>query len=280
MRSRQVGPRRSDSLESYRRGTRILAGVALLVLIAALISDALATNFWARHALLAGVTASVIVVMLSVAVVNEVIERRRRRRWSVLAQYAMFEMVRAARLIWTTVIELAELVPSSTPHARWVDEAGDAVRDTPLLDRAMRELVADDGRRHILHDEIVALAADSDEILAKWAGVMLNGDLYAEIVDRHVELAGDVAWLGDVLDNTEPPDDADRKRRARSSAAARGFEDRASEDWIAERVITIAQLAAELDRATLEVALRIVPLEWWEERLGTPPTIADAGTRS
>jgi hypothetical protein len=279
MRPRQVGPRRSDSLDSFRRGTRILAGAALLVLIAGIISDALAASFWARHALLAGVIASVIVVMLSVAVVNEVVERRRRRRWSVLAQFAMFEMVRAARLIWTMVIELAGLVPASTPHARWVDEAGDAVRDTPRLDKAIRDLVADDARRHILHDEVVALAAYSEEMLAKWAGVMLNGDLYAEIVDRHVELAGDVSWLGDVLDNTEPPDDAARKRRARSSAAARGFEDRASEDWIAERVMMIAQLGAELDKATLEVALRIVPLAWWEERLGTPPTIADAGTR-
>ena len=41
----------------------------------------------------------------------------------------------------------------------------------------------------------------------------------------------------------------------------------------------IVQLAAELDKATLEVALRIVPLEWWEERLGTAATIANTGTR-
>ena len=260
------------------RRARILAGVALLVLIAGLISDALATSFWARHALLAGVTASVIVVVLSVAVVNEVIERRRRRRWSVLAQYVMFELVRGARLIWTTVVELTGLVASDIPHARWVDEAAALVRDIPRLDTAIRELVADDARRRILHEEIVRFAAYSDEMLGRWAELMLNGDLYAEIMDRHVELAGDVSWLGNVLDNTEPPDDAVRKRRARSSAAARGFEDRATEGWIAERVAMITKLAAELDKATLEVALRIVPLEWWEERLGTPPTIVGVQT--
>jgi hypothetical protein len=176
MRPRQVGPRRSDSLDSYRRGTRILAGVALLVLIAAVISDVVAAGFWARSALLAGVTASVIVVMLSVAVVNEALERRRRRRWSVLAQYVMFELVRGARLIWTTVIELARVVPSGIPHARWVDEAA-AVRDTPRLETAIRELVADDARRHILHDQIVGLAAWSDDMLGRWAEVMLNGDV-------------------------------------------------------------------------------------------------------
>ncbi len=279
MTPRRVGPRRSDSLDSYRRGTRILAGVALLVLIAAVISDVVAAGFWARHALLAGVTASVIVVMLSVAVVNEALERRRRRRWSVLAQYVMFELVRGARLIWTTVIELARLVPSGIPHSRWMDEAVGAVRDTPRLENAIRELVADDARRRILHNEIVRLAASSDEMLGRWAEVMLNGDLYAEIMDRHVELIGDISWLGDVLDNAEPPEDPVRRRRARSSPAAR-VERTATEEWVAKRVLIIVQLAADLDKATLEIALRIVPLEWWEERLGTAATIANTATRN
>jgi hypothetical protein len=34
-------------------------------------------------------------------------------------------------------------------------------------------------------------------------------------------------------------------------------------------VVVIAQLAEELDRTTLELALRIVPVEWWGARLGT-----------
>lgn len=279
MKGRNVGPRRSDSFGFYRRATRILAGVAVLVLVAAIVSDALAASFWARHALLAGIASSVIVVMLSVAVVNEVIERRRRQRWSILAQYVMFELIRGARLIWTTVIELTRLVASDLPHARWLDEAAEAVRDTARLDVVIRELVADDTRRRILHEDIVRLAAHCDEVLGRWAEVMLNGDLYAEIMDRHVELAGDVSWLGNVLDNTEPPDEEARRRRAWSSAAAQGFEDRATEEWIAQRVVMIAQLAAELDTATLEVAVRIVPLEWWEERLGTAPTIAQPARR-
>ena len=39
----------------------------------------------------------------------------------------------------------------------------------------------------------------SDELLGRWAGVMLNADVYAEIIDRHVELVGDLAWLGTLL---------------------------------------------------------------------------------
>jgi hypothetical protein len=40
-------------------------------------------------------------------------------------------------------------------------------------------------------------------------------------------------------------------------------------DWLADRIVLITQLAEELDRSTLELALRIVPVQWWEERLGT-----------
>ena len=37
---------------------------------------------------------------------NEVLERRQRERWSVLAQYALFDLVRTARLVWTGLLEL------------------------------------------------------------------------------------------------------------------------------------------------------------------------------
>lgn len=61
------GPRRSESVESYLRETRVIAAVALLALIGGVVSDGLAGRFWDRHALLASLVASVIVVMLSVA---------------------------------------------------------------------------------------------------------------------------------------------------------------------------------------------------------------------
>jgi hypothetical protein len=37
--------------------------------------------------------------------INEAVERRKRRRWSVLAQFVMLELVRQARLVWH--VELA-----------------------------------------------------------------------------------------------------------------------------------------------------------------------------
>jgi hypothetical protein len=77
----------------------VLAAIAVLAVLAGVVLDTAEGSFWVRHALLAGLVSSLIVVMLSVAVLNEVLEPRRRRRWSVLAQYVMLELVRNARLL-------------------------------------------------------------------------------------------------------------------------------------------------------------------------------------
>src|SRR6202035_4823573 len=112
----------------------------------AIVSDALAGGFWSDHPVLAGLLSSVIVVMLTVALVNEAVERRSRDRWRVLAQYVMLQLVRDARLVWTSFAELAGLMPAHD-HAEDTDvlvaagsiEAGSrAVRATAGLAAAPR----------------------------------------------------------------------------------------------------------------------------------------------
>src|ERR1700676_752961 len=105
-----TAPRRSRSVEALLWRPLALAILALAVLVGAVVSDVLDGSFWVRHALLASLVGSVVVVMLTVAVVNEILERRRRRRWSVLAQYVMFELVRNARMIWSGILDLAGLL--------------------------------------------------------------------------------------------------------------------------------------------------------------------------
>src|SRR5271154_2981897 len=118
MSPRHAGPRRSESVKSYLRQTRAGAALAVLALAAAIASEQFAEHLWVHHPLLAGLVSSAIVVMLSVAVVNEALEIRRRRRWSVLAQYVMLELVRDARMVWTGVTDLAGLTPAdANPQA-------------------------------------------------------------------------------------------------------------------------------------------------------------------
>jgi len=111
MTRRTLGPRRSDSLRTYVRTTRIIGGLSVLVLAAAVVWDIVSDEFWVRHTLFTGLVASLIVVAVTAAVLNEVLERRQRQRWSVLAQYALFELVSTARLVWAGLLEVAGLAP-------------------------------------------------------------------------------------------------------------------------------------------------------------------------
>jgi hypothetical protein len=245
----------------------VLAIVALLALAGGIVSDVVGGSFWARHALLAGLAASVIVVMLSVAVINELLERRRRQRWSTLAQFVMLALVRDARLIWTGVLVQVGLLGPDETRPDSVAVNSRIARDTPRLAAAVRGAIADDAVRRGLGDAIALLAADTNETLGRWAAVMLNADIYAEVIDRHVELIGDIGWLSSLLDNADLPVDHPRYRRATSNPAVQ-IEGQIAGEELARRIVVITQLAEELDRNMLELARRIVPLEWWRARLG------------
>jgi hypothetical protein len=271
---RDSGPRRSASVDAYLRGTRALAAIALLALVAGVLSDALERRFWADHPLLAGLVASVIVVMLTVALVNEALERRSTQRWSVLAQYVMLQLVRDARLVWTGVAGLAGLIPAD-PYAsegdiltatRSIEAGRGAVRDTERLTIELRQLMADADKRKRLQDGVTTFVENNDAVLGRWAAVMLNADVYAEVVDRHVELAGDLAWLSSLLGFGLSQDDG-RTHKARSHPAAL-IEGPLDDEELVQRLAAITQLAEQLDRGTLAVALRIVPVDWWREQLG------------
>jgi hypothetical protein len=263
-----TAPKRTRSVNWHLWQRRALALLALVVLAAGVVSDVVVGSFWLRHALLASVVGSVIVVMLSVAVINEVIETSRRRRWRVLAQYVMFELVQNARMIWSTVLELAGLSAEEGSRRELVDAGRQVVRDTPRLTASVRDIVNADDRFASLRSEVAFLAEHADDVLGRWAGVMLGSEVYAEVIDRHVELGGDVAWIAGIFDATYPPSDIRRQRRARSSPAVE-IESELGAEWLSDRIVVITQLAEELDRRTLELALRIVPVRWWEERLGT-----------
>src|SRR5215475_7533199 len=76
MRRHDAGPRRSAAVYPYLRETRLLAAVAVAGLVAGVAADVVGVPFWIDHPLLAGLTANVIVVLLSVAVLNEVLQNR------------------------------------------------------------------------------------------------------------------------------------------------------------------------------------------------------------
>jgi hypothetical protein len=269
------GPRRSSSPRSYVRATRAATVVALLVLAAGVVSDSLGGGYWERHGLIAGMTASFIVVLLSVGIVNETIARRARSRWRLLAQYVTLQLVENARLIWTEVVELAGKMPAGMRTDSILNSGAGVVRDTSSLAEAVQEVLNDHDRRERLHEALARFVGVSDEILGRWAAVMLCADDYAELIDRHVELATQISWLDSLLDATDGESDGSDGHGARRNHPAVQFEGKLEDESLASRIVIITQLAEQLDRRTLGFARMIVPLAWWEERLGA---ITSAGS--
>ena len=275
MARRTVGPRRADSLRTYVRATRIIGGLSVLVLFGAIAWDLANDGFWSRHALFASLVASLIVVAVTAAVLNEVLERRQRERWSVLAQYALLDFVRAARLVWTGLLELAGLAPDGELGDEALSAGSEAVRDTPRLVAAMDEMLASADRREQLHRLIARLLGNGQEVLVRWADVMVNSGTYAEIIDRHVELYSRLYWWGSVLDETEPLEEhLSRPRLSRVSPATQATGP-VEDEWLRDNLVAIAQLAESLDRGSFELAMRIVPLDWWTAQLPDRPSTAE-----
>jgi len=275
MARRTVGPRRSASPRTYVRSTRIIGGLSVLVLGGAVAWDLANDRFWLHHTLLTGLVASLIVVAVTVAVLNEVLERRQRERWSVLAQYALFDLVSTARLVWTGLLELAGLAPDELE-----DEAlaagSEAVLDTPRLSAAIHEMLASPDRREQLHRLIARLRAHGEEVLGRWADVMVNSGTYAEIFDRHVELYSRLFWWGSVLDESDPLDEhLNRPRLSRISPATQASGP-IEEEWLRDNLVAIAQLAESLDQSSFDLAMRIVPIEWWTAQLPDRPSTAES----
>jgi hypothetical protein len=271
-----VGPRRTDSLRTYVRATRIIGGLSVLALCAAVAWDLANDGFWVRHTLLTGLVASLIVVAVTAAVLNELLERRQRQRWAVLAQYALFQFVRGARLVWTGLLELAGLVPDGELGDAALAAGSEVVHDTPRLAAAMDEMLASADRREQLHRLIGRLLDHSQDLLGRWADVMVSSGTYAEIIDRHVELYSRLYWWGSVLDESEPLEEhLGRPRLSRVSPATQAMGP-VEDEWLRDNLVAIAQLAESLDRGSFQLALRIVPLDWWAMQLPDRPSTADS----
>jgi hypothetical protein len=104
-----------------------VTGVALTVAAGA--SDFIVGSFWEHHALLTSLVANVLVVALTVVVVNEVVERRDRHRWNLLAQSVLFALTQSARATWTGLIEVLGLHEVRSGSPKPLEEAAAVARD-------------------------------------------------------------------------------------------------------------------------------------------------------
>jgi hypothetical protein len=108
-----------------------------------------------------------------------------------------------------------------------VEPSRQVVRDTARLTAAVREIFDDTDRFASLRSEVAFLADHGDEVLGRWAAVMLGSEVYAEVIDRHVELGGDVAWIAGLFDSSS----ARRRAPTEEGSQQPGRRDRERARW-------------------------------------------------
>ena len=79
-----------------------------------------------------------------------------------------------------------------------------------------------------------------------------------------------------MLDESDPLDEhLSRPRLSRLSPATQASGP-VEDEWLRDNLVAIAQLAESLDRSSFELAMRIVPPEWWAAQL--PDRLSTAET--
>ncbi len=173
--------------------------------------------------------------------------------------------------MWSGLLELAGLSPDGELGADALEAGSESLRD-PRLAAAIDEALATPERREQLHRLIVVLLGHGQEVLGRWANVMVSSGAYAEIVDRHVELYSRLYWWGSVLDESEPLDEQLLRPRLSLVSPATQSSGPVEDAWLRDNLVAIAQLAESLDRGSFELAMRIVPTDWWVAQLADRPS--------
>src|ERR1700677_5195750 len=129
------------------RRLQVAGALGLALILAAAPSDFLLGSFWERHGMLTSLVANLIVVGVTVAVFNQVVEGRDRRRWSLLAQTVLFALIQSARATWTTMLDVLELADVQSGSVESLIEGKEVALDATRVSQAAEKLVHDGGGR-------------------------------------------------------------------------------------------------------------------------------------
>jgi hypothetical protein len=252
-------------MSRLRPGRRTAAVLAIILLVAVAGSDLVIGGFWVSHPMLTAIVSALVVVLLSVAVIEVVLNRRAERRWRVLAQSALIELGEAANATWTAMasalgLEGATEMSPDTMHATLASDA-----TGPKVRRQIESALIESPLRKKLDRQLTERLADGHQILGRWAVALTASETYAEIFDQHVELYVRVNGLQLFLrDGYRQSDPRGRRARARREYSTPGGE--AEDEWFVDNLIGTIKIGAGLEDATWYLALSILPEAWWDRR--------------
>ena len=236
---------------------RALGGGALLVIVAASVSDVTVTMFWDHNAMLTGIIADVLVLLVGVAVINEWLDIRSAERWRTVAYYALVELYYGCRDTW---VRLSDELGVERGSALTVGQVRDVVLSDQgaamLRDRAATALADPDARSRLV-TLVVEISDETRETLARWSPVMITTGPSADAINRFTHLHGRLMRLRFVL--------LEDLAGHRMDAIEIG-DDR----WAARRIATVIHLGAQLSVAFRAESYELVSLEEWSDEAFVP----------
>ena len=214
--------------------TRIAAALSLVALLCLTISDFVLTGFWDKNAMATSVLADILVLIVGVAVVNEFLAARSRRRWRLVADYSLVELASECRRVWVRLAETIDLgrrtdLSREDFRALLMGAAEDAER----LEQRAHDFARDPDARRELQRVVGELVAAARDVLTSWAPVLIETP-YSGALSRYVELQGLLGMLDVAL-----------------WAEARGdvpsYVGAGDPEWIGSRLATLIQLGSEIE---------------------------------
>jgi hypothetical protein len=221
-------------------------------------SDFYASKFWLGHPVTAAILASLAVVLVSVTVIEVVLNRRSERRWRLLAQYALLELAEGARGAWGVllgVIYEENDGSNDTADPSHVIEVLDSPARAPALKHKIDTILTDPIRRDELRESLEQTLATSRGLISRWGAVLTDSTSYSELFDSHVEMIGRIHGLWYFL--------AYGRRRGSRFRSPGGTH---RDDWFVDNLLSMTRIAIRLEDETWAIALRVVPPEWWDAR--------------
>jgi hypothetical protein len=236
----------------------VAALVALAGLLALLTSDFYGRRFWIDHPEATAIVASLGVVLVSVTLIEAVLNRRSERRWRLLAQYALLELAETAHAAWAVLVGVVD--PVDIGHDGVADPAHitrilDSPERAPALKLSVETLLTDARARDRLRQSLEETLDTCRGLIGRWAVVLTGSSTYSDLFDRHVEMIGRIHGLWYFL--------AYGTRRGSQFRAPGGSH---TDDWFIDNLLSMSRIALALEAETWAIALQVVPPDWWDHR--------------
>ena len=215
--------------------------------------------------MITSIVSSLLVVLLSVAVIQVVLTDRSERRWRLLAQGGLIELAETAHATWSTLVEGLGAPERANRPPRDVTTVLTSAQDAPPIRRFAEQWFADPTHRKNMIELLREHLTAGRRTLSSWAVVLTGSDQYAGLFDQHVEMYGRVDGLRQFLETGHRRSDPrlQRDRAAREFAAPGG---ESEDEWFLDNLLGTISIAADLEDRTWDLALRIAPEEWWDRR--------------